>query len=110
MSEELKNISWRVMFTDQTGVDLEAAYIYESPVTDSANADRCPVVLKNANHKIVLWAPQSAVQYVERLPADGEAAPRICGWTCQHMSMTGDELGKPIVECGCDVQPIYANQ
>jgi len=42
-------------------------------------------------------------------PAD-PVAPRICGWSCQHMSMTSlpGVLGPVTAGCGCDMQPIYA--
>jgi hypothetical protein len=69
MPEELRNRPWRIGFTDQTHSLVDAAYIYEPPGMDDSAADRRPLVMKDASHKIVLWAPHAAVQYVERLPA-----------------------------------------
>jgi hypothetical protein len=37
--------------------------------------------------------------------------PRICGWTCHHMTMTtmAGATSKPVMSCGCDMRPIYAD-
>jgi hypothetical protein len=41
---------------------------------------------------------------------DRKVAPRICGWTCAHLTMTSAPgiLGKITTGCGCDMQPVYA--
>jgi hypothetical protein len=61
--------------------------------------------------KVSEWIRRAARAEVFRRqqPVSPPGAPRICGWSCQHMSMTtlAGTLGKPVMWCGCEMQPIY---